>query len=96
MNARATPENYMIYKHALQLHKLYNANEGNDIEWQSLNHFQVLTSRQTKFKIQKGNKSRVGLNALANRLHVLNDKIPLVWLNLSIDTYKIKCKALLL
>ena len=47
------------------------------------------------FKILKGNNTKVGLNALANRLHVLNGRIPLAWLNLSVNTYKVKCKALL-
>ena len=33
---------------------------------------------------------------LANRLFVLNNKIPLYWLNLSMDTFKIKCKDVFL
>ena len=96
MNNRATPENQMIYKHALQLHKLYNSSLTNEVEWLMLNDLQVLTSRQTKFVIQKGNNTKVGLNALANRLHIINNKIPLSWLNLSVDTFKVKCKSLLL
>ena len=33
---------------------------------------------------------------MANCLCVLNDKIKLDWLNLSFETFKIKCKALFL
>ena len=44
------------------------------------------------FKSNKANKKRIGLNALANRVSVVNGKIPLSWFNLTIDTYKIKCK----
>ena len=42
------------------------------------------------------NTYKVGLNVLANRLTSLNGKIPLEWLNLSHQSYKIKCKNLLL
>ena len=39
---------------------------------------------------------RVGLNALSNRFHCLNDLIPLSWLNMSMNTFKVNCKKLLL
>ena len=95
LNQRATPEKLLVYKHALLLHKFYNGSDMG-IEWQMLNLLQVFTSRQTNFKIHKGNTSKVGINALANRFHILNDLIPLSWLNLSRETFKVKCKALLL
>ena len=41
---RATPQNYLLYKHAQMLHKLYNKIEP-DIEWISLN-FQHQLSMQ--------------------------------------------------
>ena len=92
---RATPEMLMKYKLALCLYKLYNENL-NSIEFTLLNVNQILTGRQTHFKIQKSNKYRVGLNALTNRLYYINDDIPLDWLNNSLSTYKIKCKKLFL
>ena len=60
------------------------------------NQLQILTTRQTHFATLKGEKKRVGLNALANRMNVLNGKIPLSWLNLEMGTFKIKCKKALL
>jgi hypothetical protein len=36
--------------------------------------------------------SKIGSNASSNRLYVMNGKIPLDWLNLSLDSFKIKCK----
>ena len=95
MNKRATPESMMQYKLAIQLFKLYNSND-HSLEWIDLNLNQVLTSRQTKFTILKTNNIKVGLNKLTNRLAILNGKIPLDWLNVSIDTFKIKCKKLML
>ena len=65
---------------------------GNTIEWAALNYNQILTSRQTKFISTKTNKRKVGINAIANRLNTLNNKIPLSWLNLSYVTYKLHCK----
>ena len=95
MNKRALPSEIMIYKHALQLHKLYNT-ELRTQEWCHLNFNQILTSRQDSFKTHISNKNKVGLNALANRLNILNGIIPLKWLNISFHSFKIKCKARIL
>ena len=95
MNKRALPAEILIYKHAIQLHRLYNF-EGTTIEWSHLNFNQILTSRQNVFMTLKSNKSKVGLNAMANRLSILNGKIPLEWLRLSRNSFKIKCKAIFL
>ena len=92
---RATPIQVMRYKLALCLHKLYNS-DYNSIEFLSLNFKQVITGRQTKFKCFKDNNTKVGLNTLSNCLYVLNDLIPLDWLNMSKDTYKVHCKRLFL
>ena len=54
---------------------------------------QVLTSRQTTFITHKANKNKVGLNALlANILYILNGKISFDCLNISINSFKTKCK----
>ena len=92
---RATPENYLLYKHALALFKLLT-NGNFTTEWVALNFNQILTSRQTLFMSLRANKRKVGLNALANRVFILNNKIPLAWFSMSIDTYKIHCKKVLL
>jgi hypothetical protein len=47
---------------------------------------------QTKFHVNNNNKLRVGLNALCNHYHSLNDKIPRHWFNKSFLSYKIECK----
>ena len=44
----------------------------------------------------KSTKSKVGLNALANTVSVLNGKISLHWLMLSPYSFKIKFKTVLL
>ena len=75
MNNRATPEKLMIYKHSLALYRHYNQVQKPTIEWCALNVNHILTSRQTMFKTMKANNLKVGLNALANRLYVLNEKI---------------------
>ena len=95
MNNRAMPGAFMKYKIAIQLHKLYNTTN-QSLDWISLNFDQILTTQQTKFLISKSNKHKVGLNILPNRFSVLNGIIPLPWLSLNIDTYKINIKKLLL
>ena len=85
----------LLYKTALSLYKLYNL-DFNNLEFISLNFNQILTGRQTNFITLKSNERKVGINCLANRLTVINNKIPLNWLNFSLDTFKIKCKKLFL
>ena len=82
-------------KLALALYKLYNK-DFNVIEFVHLNFNQIFTSRQTHFKILKLHNTKVGLNTLCNRLHLINDKIDLKWLNLSFDSYKVRCKRIFL
>ena len=95
MNNRAMPNAIMLYKSAIQLYKLYNATEFT-LDWTILNFDQIFTSRQTNFITFKLNKTKVGLNILANCLSLLNGKIPLVWLNISLPSYKMHCKKLFL
>ena len=81
--------------HALMLNKNYNTSD-QMTEWVNININQVLTSMQTKFKINKTNTNKLGLNVLANGLLILNNKIPLPLLNLGMDSFKIKMKLMLL
>ena len=69
-----------LYKHALALYKLFWS-DANSTEFLALNLNTILTSRQVNFITTKDNKRKVGLNALANRLNPLNNRIPLLVLN---------------
>ena len=92
---RALPENMCMYKHALMLYKLLR-NDLCDNELMHLN-FQIADNeRSTKMSFFKRQKYDVGKNVLLNRLHILNDKIEKNWINLKLDSYKIKCKELFL
>jgi hypothetical protein len=92
---RATPNQMIMYKHAILLHKLYNNNLPK-ADWVELNFQQILTSRQTTFKIIKSNNYLVGNNLISTRLSILNNKIDLNDLNLSLDSFKVKYKEKLL
>ena len=59
----ALPEQMIIYKHAILLHKLYNT-ASPETEWIALNFQQILTTRQTKFSVIKTNNKRIGNNIL--------------------------------
>ena len=95
LKSRATPDQLMQYKHAILLYNLYNRKKPIQ-EWVTLNFQQTLSSKQTNFKILRSNNFKMGNNLLCNRLHIINNKIPLQWLNLSIESFKVNCKNLLL
>ena len=88
---RATPEKFLLYKHAITLFKLMN-DPTFTTEWVALNFNQIFTSRQSRFLATKANNRKVGLNALANRVYILNNRIPLDWFNMSFATFKVHCK----
>ena len=91
LNHRATPNKVMIYRHALLLYKLYNDRQPMT-EWSHLNFQHQFSMRQGHFTVAKTNTYKIGDNILVNRLSVLNNLIPLDWLNLSYESYKIKMK----
>ena len=90
---RALPDQMMMYKHSIMLHKLYNT-QLPETEWIALNFQQILTTRQTKFMIVKTNMKKIGNNILTNRLHILNNKINLTDLTGSLASFKVKQKSL--
>ena len=65
-------------------------------DWININFNNIHTTRQTRFMTSKANRLKVGMNQISNRFYYLNGKIELDWLNLSYDTYKVKCKKLFL
>ena len=95
IHKRALPNNFCLYRHSLLLYKLFN-NISPTRDWLDLNFQIVNTSRQVNFEVQNHSTYKVGNNILSNRLSILNKKITLDMLNLSLESYKIKCKALFL
>ena len=92
---RALPSKLIEFKHAVLLHKLYNEHLA-VTDWIELNMNQILTFRQTHFKTSKTNTFKVGNYILTSRLNIPNGKILLKDLNLSIDSFKVKYKKILL
>ena len=92
LTKRATPPQFQIYKHAILLFRLYNSIDTTS-DWVRLNFQQTLTSRQTNFVIFQNNNYKIGNNLICNRLSILNNKVPLKWLALSLETFKMKCKV---
>ena len=88
---RARPNQFIVYKHSILLHKMYNS-YCPQMDWIELNFNQTSTSRQTHFNTIKSNRFNVGNNLLASRLSILNLKIPLIDLNMSLASFKVKYK----
>ena len=81
----------MQYKLSIQLYKNYN-DENHGENWSDLNFQQHYGVRVNHVLIHDSSRIKVGRNILINRLNVLNGKIEYNWLNLSLDSFKLKCK----
>ena len=92
---RALPMDFSKYRLAIQLHKIYNGSTMND-DWIDMNMQQNFNARNIKFHITNMSRLKIGINMLCNRLKVLNGKINLDWLNLSLTSYKLKMKEIFL
>ena len=84
-----------LFRHAILIYKLFNEIMGKN-EFVLLN-FQLFDNvKSTKLVFIKRQNFDIGKNILLNRLHELNNKIEKQWLELSLETFKIKCKNLFL
>ena len=86
---RALPMDFIKYRLSIQLHKIYNGTSMNE-DWIDMNYQQNFNTRNEKFHIINNRY------IMSNRLKVLNDKIDLDWLNLSLNSYKLKMKEIFL
>ena len=92
---RALPDQMLNYKHAITMYKLFN-NCQPETEFIQLNFQLNQNQRITNANFFKRQNYDSGKNILLNRFTHLNDKIKKSWLDLSLDTFKIKCKQLFL
>jgi hypothetical protein len=86
---QSTPNQSGLYKLSLPLQKIFNTPNRN-IDWLNFANQIAITGRQTKFKIIKTNKTKIGLNTLSNRFYCLSKQINLTSLNLTFFAFKIK------
>ena len=88
---RALPDQILKYKHAILIYKLIwtcmPEEESNQMNFNANQNDSMI--HQNFIKTQN---YCVGQNILLNRLCVLNDWIEKTWLDLSLQSYKIKCK----
>ena len=90
---RAHPNQIMDYKHSILLHKIFNIHQPS-LDWVELNENHTISSRETHFKCAKTNKTKIGNNLLSSRLTILNKKVLLTDLNMSLDSFKVKYKQI--
>ena len=65
-------------------------------DWIDLNNQHNFNGRNTKFLVSNNAKFKIGVNKLVNRLTILDNKIEMEWMNMGLDSFKVKCKELLL
>ena len=92
---RSPPEQMCLYKHALLLYSLFNSCIP-ELEHLHLNFQLVNNDRKIFLEFKKSLNFGVGKNILLNRFTHLNNLIEKDWLNLSFDSYKVKCKTIFL
>ena len=95
INNRATPDQMLLYKTAILLHKIVN-DDNMSFEWQQLFFNQNFNQRNNRANFRDLSKHKIGKNLITNRLSVLNNKIQYDWFNTNILSFKIKCKELFL
>ena len=95
MAGRSAPDKLIMYKLSLQLYRTFNQHIPTQ-DWVNLNCNSINWSRQSKFATRKENKLKVEMNSISNRFFYLNGKIELNWLNITYNSYKVKCKTLFL
>ena len=92
LEKRAPPMEFVKYRLAIQLFKIYNGSSM-DKDWIDMNIQQNFNARQTNFHITDSSRLKVGKNIISNRMTILNNKINLDWLNLSLTSFKLKIKS---
>ena len=92
---RALPEKMCLYRHAVVMYKLFNSIICED-EFLHLNFQLYDNERSEKIVFVKNQNYEAGKNILLNRFSELNNMIYKNWLNLSLETFKIKCKTIFL
>ena len=92
---RALPDQMMNYKQAILMYKLFNTCQPEQ-EFLQLNFQLNQNPRIQTLNFFTRQKYDVGKNILLNRFSHLNNKINISWLELSLDSFKVKCKALFL
>ena len=84
-----------MYRHTVVCYKLVNEVFCDD-EFMHLNFQLCDNERQVKMTFLRRQNYNVGKNILLNQMLILNNKIDKAWLQLSLNSLKIKCKELFL
>ena len=90
---RATPTNVMKYRLSIQLFKIMNGENQND-DWVDLNFQQNFNARVDFIQIFDTSRLKIGKNIIMNIMSILSRLIKFDWLNLSLNSFKIKMKQL--
>ena len=92
---RALPDQMLNYKHAIAMYKLFNhCQPETEFIQMNVQYNQNQRINHANFFLRQNYES--GKNILLNRLSHLNDKIEKSWRDQSLNTFKVKCKKLLL
>ena len=95
MANRALPDQILNYKHAITMFKLFKQCQP-ETEFVQINFQLNQNQRLNHANFFKRQNYEARKNILLNRLAHLNGKIEKSWLELSLNSFKIKCKQMFL
>lgn len=84
---RATPKIFSLYQTAINLYITHKDPSPNALATVTLN-----DRRNERLTFVRNNRFKVGLNLIANRLRSVSNVVDKKWLDLNLETYKLKCK----
>ena len=91
MFSRATPTQWADYSNAVQLYNVINSKKPK-ILYQNLQNNFFHNKRTDRFGFNPTNLHKIGLNKFQNRLKEITTHLSFKDLNLSKETFKLKCK----
>jgi hypothetical protein len=92
---KSTPDQYLLYKIALLLHRVFNSTvQGKD--WIDFKNQIICTGRLTTFDIHKSGNFKIGNNILSNIFTCITRLIQHDFLNLNYPSFKYKMRNIFL
>ena len=86
----------MLYLQALAFSHTVYTDKSLPNDWLSMNFYQNFNQKNLYFKCFSNQNYKIGKNKISERMKIFNYKIPLKWLNLTKEQFKIRFKILFL
>jgi hypothetical protein len=90
--SRATPKIFSLYQTCINYYDLLHSQAQLEVEENNLQNVTLNNRRNRMLTFVRINRSRAGLNSIANRLRSVTNMLDKNWIHLSRDIFKSTCK----